>query len=519
MESISPDVIREMASIGGLQKNMNWHVHLGRTFYKINTHQHLQSAVEEFDKAIGIQDPSARLWMVYWAKAEALFALRQFEDVIPLVTQTLERLPTQVNEVQSRLHLIIQKANMELTNWDAALDIALKAWKSAPDEADCALNLIIAAHSAGSYMETVKLMRSALESGKEARFIGQILIDSYPHRTPITSMLFACAKLDELDLARDAFQAVKSEAASCNDRTMMAAANAALGRLYFEFYEDYEKAVALWHQSITNYPSTLPSFVASFDLMPWYYTRANNADESEVQTWVTKMEQLVETTEAMSPEPRMFPTFHEASMLLGKWYANHGELEQARTKIRPSIRESIRELTDRDDGNDFQAYAKLARGLCCFGDRSNAAVAFAFLFPTRIPEQLQQQRSHSSAAPNSKVDLVIATYRASRTPFKLPSCDGECNRSQTLYRSFHMCEICVDIGFCDECLQSLLDGKLAFRICNPDHPLFEIYPPKGLVMKDTEGYKVHLDEEKGITRDEWLGMISREWIGEDVLRM
>jgi hypothetical protein len=43
--------------------------------------------------------------------------------------------------------------------------------------------------------------------------------------------------------------------------------------------------------------------------------------------------------------------------------------------------------------------------------------------------------------------------------------------------------------------------------------MFEIYPPRGLVSKDAEGFKIHLEEGGTIKADEWLGAISREWLG------
>jgi hypothetical protein len=76
-----------------------------------------------------------------------------------------------------------------------------------------------------------------------------------------------------------------------------------------------------------------------------------------------------------------------------------------------------------------------------------------------------------------------------------------------------MCEVCVDVAFCDECQEKLRDGSATFKICNPTHPLFEIYPPKGLLSKDAEGYKVHLDGGEVISANEWLATVSREWLG------
>lgn len=334
-----------------------------------------------------------------------------------------------------------------------------------------------------------------------------------PQRYTTEYMSIACAEVGDLDLARNAFQAVKSEAA-VRDVNRRAAADAALAQLYFGFYRDDDKAIALWEDIVRDYPDTTPAFDASFALMPLYFSEAQNSDPTEARTWVSKMEQLVDLIEPMCPDPDIYPTQYEAAALLGRWYADHGEMEQARAKIHPFVKESIRNLTDRDNSNDYEAYNNLGRALLCFRDRQNAAIAWAFTKPLRSAQEPMEEGSQS----NAYWDTTLAPTVQAETAMCVPSdfvgrCDGGCDRMERTFKSFSVCEICVDVAFCDECRQKLMDGTATFRICNPMHPLLEVYPPRGLVTKGAEGYKVHLGEEKVISADEWLGMISRKWLG------
>ncbi|KAK0732109.1 hypothetical protein B0H67DRAFT_566693 [Lasiosphaeris hirsuta] len=86
-----------------------------------------------------------------------------------------------------------------------------------------------------------------------------------------------------------------------------------------------------------------------------------------------------------------------------------------------------------------------------------------------------------------------------------------CYRREVDFKSFSMCEVCIDIGFCDECFQKLMDGNLSFRVCNTKHPFLEIYSPRGLVTKGAEGYMVRIRDDRVVSFDEWLSIISRDW--------
>lgn len=516
-ENISPEEIWEMASLGGLERDTAFHLSLGSTFAKIKTHQHLLSAVGEFEHAIELTEDPELIWLAYLNKADVLSALGEFKDVIAAASSALEVLPEHRSYKKRQLLRIISDASLHLGNRDVALEAAVKAWESAPNDPAVAFSLIFTAHRTGNYSETVRIIRPALDSVDGAQFLGRIIMSMNPQRYTTEYMSIACAEVGDLDLARDAFQAVKSEAAVYKAKERMAAADAALAQLYFGFYRDDNKAIALWEDIVRDYPNTTPAFDTSFALMPLYFSKAQNADPTEARTWVLKMEQLVDLIEPMcSDSDGIFPTKYEAAALLGRWYADQGEMEQARAKIHPFVTESIRDLTDRDDSNDYEAYNNLARALLCFGDRRNAAIAWAFTKPLRSAQELMEEGLQSNAdwdvtsAPTVQVGSAMSVLP--RFNF-VGRCDGGCDRREATFKSFRMCEICVDVAFCDECQQKLMDGTATFRICNPKHPFFEIYPPRGLVTKGAGGFKVHLDEEKVVSADEWLGMISREWVG------
>ncbi|KFY61173.1 hypothetical protein V497_03119 [Pseudogymnoascus sp. VKM F-4516 (FW-969)] len=514
VERISPEEIWEMASLGGMERDAAFHSSLGSTFAKIRTSQHLLAAVGEFEQAIKLTEDPEQLWLAKLNKADVLSTLGKFEDAIEAASSALKVLPESRFYIKRQLIRLISGANLHLGNGDAALEAAVKEWESAPNDPVVGFNLIFTAHRAGDYSETVGIIRSALDSANGARYLGNIITTMTPQRYTTEYLSIACKKVGDLDLARDAFQAVKSEAAVRSAKKTMAAADAALAQLFFGFYQDDDKAIALWEDIVRDYPSTTSAIEASFALMPLYFSNAQNADPTEACPWVLKMEQLVDLIEPMRLYSNVSSTQHEAAVLLGRWYADQNQLEQARAKIRPLIKQSIRELTDRDNSNDYSAYSNLARALLCFGHRQHAAIALAFTTPLQGAQEIKE-----GLQDNADWDMTTAPVLEANTATTIPlgfsggRCDGGCDRREATFKSFSLCEICVNVGFCDECHRKLIDGTAIFRICNPKHPLIEIYPSRGLVTKGAEGYRVHLNEGKVVSAGEWLGMISQKWLG------
>lgn len=508
-----------MASLGGLEKGYEWHTNLGSTFTKIKTRQHMLAAVEEFNFAVQMGADEDQQWQALNNKAHALVSLGEFKAAITAATQAIEVIPEDHAHRELPLLQLIQNANLRLGNRDAALQVSLKASKFAPRDPVVGFNQIFTAHRTGNYSETLKIVRSAIDSEEGANFLGRIITSHSPQRYTTEYMCIAAQAMGELDTARDAFSAVKKEAIRSNDMALQCAADAALAHLHFGFYRDDAQAISLWETIVNDYPSTPPAFDASFALMPLYFTNAKEAPLSETQIWTSKMENLVALMSPMYADDDMFPSQHEASALLGRWYADRGQMDLARARILPMMRMAIEELTDRDDENDYEGYSKLARALLCYGDRKNAAVTWAITKPLCKSRELREWEAREGRneggedeRAGEEVDGEVDDDGDHVFEF-IGRCDGGCDRREALFRSFSVCEICIDVTFCDECHQKLRDGKNTFRICDAKHPVFEIYPPRGLVSKDAEGFKIHLEEGGTVKADEWLGAISREWLG------
>ena len=97
---------------------------------------------------------------------------------------------------------------------------------------------------------------------------------------------------------------------------------------------------------------------------------------------------------------------------------------------------------------------------------------------------------------------------------------GRCNKPFKYDNNCWFCTVCDDVEFDDQCLEKLKAGKLAHRVCNPDHewlraPCWVDELPlvrKGLVnvggeLKDGKrirGYAVPIYDWLDMLRDKWF---------------
>ncbi|KAF3005733.1 hypothetical protein E8E13_006435 [Curvularia kusanoi] len=500
-QTIPPEEIRAMASLSDMKKDALFHRVLGSNLAKINTQQHLQSALEEFELSIQLAEDTTCVCETHLDKAKILFALGMFDEAIKFASFALKSLPEDGchENVKRALLELMSDANLRVGNQERALKMARDLQRSNPYFAKEAYRLIVIAHHAGNYTETTNFLRSAYETYDGACLLGRVMTYHTPQRSSIEYMSIACKEMGELDLARKAFQSVRKQAWLWKDTEEIAAADGAIAQLNYGFYREDETAIALWESIIREFPSTIPAFEASFFLMPWYFSKAQNADPIEITLWESKMERLGDVIESMTPTANLYPTHYEVPALLAKWYTTQGKMEKARATIRPFIDHCMGEITNQGSSNDYYAYTHLSRALLCVGDRQNAAISSAFTKPLHNSQKLLEKAWRT-------------TSNGGTTDNFFGRCDGACGRTEASFKSWNVCEICVDIAFCDECLPKVRAGAAQFRVCDPKHPHLEIYPPKGLVTKGPEGYRVHLDDGREVSDDEWLAMISHEWL-------
>jgi hypothetical protein len=213
-------------------------------------------------------------------------------------------------------------------------------------------------------------------------------------------------------------------------------------------------------------------------------------------------------------------------------------------------------LTDDDDSNDVGGFWQLGRALLHAGHDADATRAF-LLIRQHLNLMAERQRnlrkaayestlaepapeSSEAAAPNEMAvrekiavddDSANATHDFDETdnnesPEKAEAlttdvdsqeindedppywfCNGRCGNRKLAYGPDHsICRYCLEVDFCDGCLQLLKSGNLGFRVCSPEHDFFKLEQPK----EELEKGKVRVGD-KIIHFSEWVRLLKEEW--------
>jgi tetratricopeptide (TPR) repeat protein len=98
-------------------------------------------------------------------------------------------------------------------------------------------------------------------------------------------------------------------------------------------------------------------------------------------------------------------------------------------------------------------------------------------------------------------------------------CDGTCGAAWDFDHALNTCKYCWDVGFCDDCVSLLKDGKLKKIICSADHEWLAIpkYSPRGNMAAREGTVTVRGELVKGVrvggelvTVKEWIGLLREE---------
>lgn len=511
-EHISPEEIRRLASFDGLDESSDWHFTLASTLELIQTPAHLRAATEEFHKAIvrmkGVDNIAWARFRIAWAH----YALGEYEKCIAIAEESLrEYHSTRI----SRL-LLIRRAHKRLGNYDAALAASRSAWEARPYAASTTHPLIQAYHDAGNWSEIVSLVRTLVygpdPGNGTALFLEMMKGGRYMFA--IELIIFACAKTDQLDVIRGILELVARPSAETGNEPGSALANFSLGLLHYGFGGEDEKAIQIWENVATQHPDTLGGAKASFVLAPIYLTNALGCTgEDDADLWLSKIRNLakgLELRNAPRTADKDTPA-EEVLALIGRWYAQQGNEKLARANTLPLMTLAISQLKTGESKDQRAAYHRLGRAFICSGDRRNAEIANGLLMPLQKSKQLLE--SDKSDSKDSRAEEDASEPMG---PFDLSAaCDGMCSREEASFKSLSRCEICLDVDFCDECLDRLKNGKLSYRICHPSHPFLQVYPPNGLIRKIAGGYMIRVSDEQEVTFDDWFDGISREWLGAE----
>jgi hypothetical protein len=247
-----------------------------------------------------------------------------------------------------------------------------------------------------------------------------------------------------------------------------------------------------------------------------YYVEAMASETGKAKGprhWITNLEKL-----AKYDHDTHETSGSGASLMLGLWSQEHGNMIEARNCCRTYVLQALDMLSDDDPYNDSTAWLSLSKSLMKAGDRGNAAAAYAVVAQqfdklkaaiakkskapanSEVTSTTADKKVSSNALPSAMTALEISSnaqplrpatpsaayppptpsFSSDPTPEVTTSdwfCDGQCRRRVELWTALYICEICVSSNcFCEQCIDLVKAGKLDFRVCDPKHRWYQAYP-------------------------------------------
>ena len=144
--------------------------------------------------------------------------------------------------------------------------------------------------------------------------------------------------------------------------------------------------------------------------------------------------------------------------------------EEWKACIRPSAKQGLYLLSDKEPLNDCEAYQQLGAALFAAGDEINASIAYgiASFGNKRIGVQDQNDERENEIDEDMLNPKLMGFYPS--------SCDGPCHRRPETFRELHHCPICDKLNFCEQCVVLVKTQQTPFRICRADHPHIRTFP-------------------------------------------
>jgi tetratricopeptide (TPR) repeat protein len=532
LKRIPPERIREVARYWSFKRDSDWHVYVGNALKEADSTEHLLASIQEFQRALRKDGTN---WKALAEKAKALNALKRTQEAITDSSRALEIIPEFQTKAKVEILIILQDSMLDIRDAEGAIEAASKAYDLDPTSGVTIFNKLYTFHKSRKFDKVVEFAKSLttdFPNDFEGTYLDRML-DEYQSAYEFIGI--AAGATNNLDFARDAYLAAAVSAERRRDTDEVARQKYNLGEFYYRHCSDEDKARDLWQYTIRNYGATHAAARSSLCLGTLYYDRAKNAEgeRRDPSSWISELERLLEeSVEATSASLNDHSLGAGPGSLLGHWYRTHEKRGQAKVTLKPTLKLGIDGLRDQDPSNDSVAYAALGCALLCYGDRENAAIAYAFITPRQKSRELQEIEDHqiNNASSNSTIEeaqvpshkklseskqLANIKGDADFTRFELMwGCSGRCQHRMVHWRSIHKCEIC-DGTFCNECVKLLRNGNLPFRVCDARHPLFKIYPRLEEVRKVDGAFFVKSKGEY-ISREEWLDMLSEEWLVEEL---
>ncbi|KAL8709500.1 MAG: hypothetical protein Q9220_005742 [cf. Caloplaca sp. 1 TL-2023] len=524
--------LRYLASFDGFEKSAIWY----RNFAKaLQDARYISAALENLVTSLR-QDGED------WKTLKTLFScyvdLGDCAKIVEWGARALAKIPDQ--EVAARSYCLRQLSYWyrRLQDWDGAIRAALEAMVISPPSESTIWVYINALDAASKSEEIVDLLQNPQDTlytaeGKGEALLSQVLLDSdapkimcrAARKTGKSRTIIPCIQ-KLLGTRQDAISTAEAiERAYC------------LTEFQTRYNSDKSDIPRLWEGLLGTIQPEKDSMNEVKDstivLLQLCFDEIANKHQRGPGNVMRRAEKLV-TDYKLAAASTNTPIDNNVDVLLGTLYQALEKPLIAKACFKPQVLEAIDILTDDYPEDDCYGFNILSQALHRAGECEDAAAAMSVCIAPLDKlkasrkndrkalegsasgismgmrmQQSDQYRYQELIEDFSSLDMNAQEEISStkQIDYLFHSCDGECGRQNTDWQEMYQCDICYDLIFCDECIKLLKEGNLGFRVCNPKHSFWQIYP------YDHKLLDIATEEVSGkiVPRKSWLERLRKEW--------
>ena len=552
LENLEPAAILEVARWAKFEENGLWH---SRVAQVLRAGRHLDKAIEEYESGIKLDN---KLGIVFCGLALCYSQKKEYEKAIETMQKAEEVLHADPEGALKYKWFLISTHGwmgdwyLNLKNSVLAFESYKKALNMGTKDVTVVVKILDMMHKKRRYQDMMdfleELQANVLPETGVSRLV-QFTPNAFPladdHFFSIT--VHAAWATGRLDFIKENMHTSLKVARKSAKVGITGRLQHFLGLLTLRHFEDEARAIRLWEQIMeTSFASTVISelgyarIMASIQLANHYFEKALAAGKgtSDCDMYIKKLESLSKRRASTKDEeeeesPYIYST-RDTTLVLGKLYQLMGEKEQAKECFKTHIKLGVDLLTDEDPENDWQGFTKLANVLGTASDDDHATTAYS-LYSLILEDEgnVEDEDGGQDEEGKDKSDdakgggeiqpaqitkfgggVTASTGNksnegAGEDEFEFGmacSCDGPCGIHRSKPDGFHICRMCIDIGFCDDCVKLVKDGTLPWIMCSAKHDFFHLPTatkrlPKGMVMYKGEEVEIGT----------WLKELRRDW--------
>ena len=520
-------------------------------FFTLGAHD--DEAVEHYSLALKMNDERYDVWV---GLVESHIAKKQYQIAVEFQRKAEETLETSVGSsskyptVWAEHYERATELHDRLKQYDLAFESSQKSFRLNRNSSYMARMIVLLLDQRGRQRDNITRQHDIIDFMKDlqadivpktglSRLVqfpdgSSILDDSMVYRAAVQ----AARKFGEVDLIKGSLLAsIKSAKVSVVESGYLLC-NLAL--LSMQDCHDESNAIKIWehvieltHGSPITSESGFTRLVASRNLATVYQDKALEVERDSVhqKNYIKKLENLAKglstsTIEVVDGEHPFVLTTQYTALMLGQLYQMIENHSLARECFKAHVRLGVDLLTDDTTQNDFQGYGILFSVFLKVKNDDNAIAALSLIYPPILftTDETTEEKGDDTTNPNEDISDIgyrkdveesgsinTDTIEAS-SPIEEDnqskigySCDG-CNRGFAKAVELHICRVCYDLGFCNDCIKLVKEGKRNFVQCNPKHEFLHIRP---LLNQPHEGYVRYGD--KDISIASWINQIKKEW--------